>query len=539
MTMKHAIIHVENTEGIVDFARFLSESGWTIFSANKTEDLLKKEKIPVTREHALQESNTYINDTAELIQKIISSSCNENDPNYSQSNNITLICMNVLPMLHPTNLEKRLNTTSKPFNFYISTILRTAFLNYENILILTDPDDYKEAIIQLKTDSITPEFRVYLAAKALNLVSAFDGGLASSVLMKSEKNTNFMRYLTYPFELYSPLSYGTNKHQEAGLYTFLNKNGINTSIPKEVCDKIDFNTIADISFAWEQISMLSQNLKNQFSVKSTTCDGYNYVTQFTPFTGTVFTLIVKYKSILGAALETNVLDSFKNAYSYDTDKIKNTVLASSAVIDETAAQEIVKCDLSAVIAPGFTQDAKKILSSNENIILIPMTKIAALDFELELIGGGILFQTKDSTLFEHWDVKTKNRPHQNIIDEMAFGTILSMGSRSYSAVLLKNNAVVGISQACKTSERAVANAFSEAISYTNHYSFQNNDDNRIADVLVCDSSISLCDSVRELIDKGLTAIIHTGDRPNSQDLIDYCNDHNVSLIFTGMSHISF
>ena len=106
---------------------------------------------------------------------------------------------------------------------------------------------------------------------------------------------------------------------------------------------------------------------------------------------------------------------------YDTDKIKNTVLASSAVIDESAAQEIVKCDLSAVIAPGFTQDAKKILSSNENIILIPMTKIAALDFEIELIGGGILFQTKDSTLFEHWDVKTKNRPHQNIIDEMAFG----------------------------------------------------------------------------------------------------------------------
>ena len=61
---KRAIIHVENTEGVLEFARFLSGAGWTIISANKTEDLLHREKIPVSREQALVENNIYFTDTS-------------------------------------------------------------------------------------------------------------------------------------------------------------------------------------------------------------------------------------------------------------------------------------------------------------------------------------------------------------------------------------------------------------------------------------------------------------------------------------------
>ena len=57
---RQAIIHVENTEGVVDFAKFLSEFGWTILSANRTEELLKNAKIPVIKEHALVENNLYL-----------------------------------------------------------------------------------------------------------------------------------------------------------------------------------------------------------------------------------------------------------------------------------------------------------------------------------------------------------------------------------------------------------------------------------------------------------------------------------------------
>ena len=538
---KQAIFHVDNTEGVVDFAKFLSDMGWTIRSANRTEELLKKAKIPVEKETALSENNFYLNDTSNLIQRIMTSSFVEepNSPANQAGGNIGLICMNMYPTIHNINSEKKFKAITRPFNFFVSTILRNAFLNYENIMILCDPADYKEAMIQIRTDSIDKEFRIYLAAKALNLVSAFDGGIASSILMNNpaKLQKNFLNYLTYPFEKQYMLPKGANQHQNSCLYKFPGETGTIGSLQKQQGKDLSYNTISDISFAWEQICMLSQNLKNQFSVKSTNCDGYKFETQFTPLTGTVFTIVVKYKSILGASISSNTLNSFKNAYTYDIENVKRATLASSAVIDEAAAQEIAKGNFVAVVAPGFTQEAKDILSSVNKMELIQISRITTSDYEMELINGGLLFQTKDKVLFDHWDVKTKTRPGQVLADQMAFGTILSMGSRTFSAVLVKDNTVVGISQACKSSVRAVDVALSEALLHKNQ-----NPENmqlNLADVLVCDAPTPLCDSIKQLAELGLKAIIQPGGSQNDEEFINFCNDHLISMIFTNMPHISY
>ncbi len=539
--MKQAIFHVDNTEGVVDFAKFLSGMGWTILSANRTEELLRKSKIPVIKEPALAESNLYLHDTSGLIQRIMSSTFIDepNSPVNQSAGNIGIICMNVYPTLHNINSEKKFKAVTRPFNFFVSTILRNAFLNYENVMILCDPADYKEAMIQLRTDNISKEFRIYLAAKALNLVSAFDGGIASSILMNNPDDIqeSFLNYLTYPFEKQYTLSKGANQHQSSCLYRFPGGTGTVGSLQKQQGKELGYNTISDISFAWEQICMLSLNLKNQFSVKSTNCDGYKFETQFTPLTGTVFTIVVNYKSILGASISSSTLNSFKNSYTYDIENVKRAVLASSAVIDEAAAQEIVKGNFAAVVAPAFTQGAKDILSSVKKMELIQISRLTASDYEMELINGGLLFQSKDKVLFDHWDVKTKTRPGQVLADQMAFGTILSMGSRTYSAVLIKDNTVVGISQACKSSVRAVDAALSDALLHK-----EQNPENaqlNLADVLVCDTATPLCDSIRQLADLGLKAIIQPGGSQNDEEFINFCNDHLISMIFTNMPHISY
>ena len=107
---RQAIIHVENTEGVVDFAKFLSEFGWTILSANRTEELLKNAKIPVIKEHALVENNLYLNDTSDLIKRIMSSTFyTEPSERNPEKENIGLICMNVIPTIHSINSEKNSN----------------------------------------------------------------------------------------------------------------------------------------------------------------------------------------------------------------------------------------------------------------------------------------------------------------------------------------------------------------------------------------------------------------------------------------------
>ena len=550
---KRAVIHVENTENLVEFAEFLVSSGWTILTANKTEEILRKQKIPVTKENALSESNMFMADTSNLIRKIMMSKYHDEDEEFitrsdSEENNIYIVCMNVLPAIDTSIVSKQFDNHLCPSNFFVTSVLRNSFRNYENLLILTDPADYKEAMIQLRTNSISKDFRIYLAAKALNLISAFDAGLSASILQSPSYNEKFMNYLMMPFKRELQLRSGINAQQSAYLYKAPSEAGSVGNFLQTLGKDLSYALVNDISFAWGQINALFSLLRNQPTVKSTNSDGYEFTTQFTPLSGTVFSLAVKFGTILGASHATNVLDSFKSTYTYDSISTTDTVFACSAVINGEAAEEIVKGNFAAIVAPSFTPEAKQILSQNKKTKLVPSSKVTNIDLEGRYINGGLLVQTKDSTLFTQWKVKTKNRPSQLQTDEMVFGMLLVMGARSYSAVLLKNNAICGISQGCTSTKRAIDGVWVEALKYTERASGLPGDDFRLnydidksnlGEVLVCDAAIPFGDSTKLLIDSGVKAILQTGGTPSDDEFIDYCNEHGVVMVFTGMTHLSF
>ena len=123
---KRAVIHVENTENLVEFAEFLATEGWTILSANKTEEILRKQKIPVTKENALSESNIYMADTSKLIRRVMMTKFHEEDETYishpdDEENNIFIICMNLLPSINPSIVSKQFDNQLCPKNFFVST----------------------------------------------------------------------------------------------------------------------------------------------------------------------------------------------------------------------------------------------------------------------------------------------------------------------------------------------------------------------------------------------------------------------------------
>ena len=546
---KRAIIQVENTENLIDFASFLVSDGWTILSANKTEEILKNQKIPVVRENALSENNVFINDISSLTRKILMSKYNDEFISHSENdeNNIFLVCMNVLPIINPSINSKQYDNQLCPKNFFVSTVLRNAFRNYENLLILTDPADYKEAMIQLKTDSVTKEFRIYLAAKALNLVSAYDAGISSSILQSQPYNENFMNYLALPFKREFQLHCGINPQQTAYLYKSPSETGTVGKFLQYQGKDLPYTLISDVYYAWGKIDSLFSLLKTQTTVKSINSDGYEFTTQFTPLAGTVFTIAVKFNTILGAALSSSVLDSFKMTYTFDARTTKDTVFACSAVINAPAAAEIAKCNFAVVIAPSFTTEAKQILSANKRTKLIPSSRVNNINIEGMFINGGILLQTKDSVLFNQWKVKTKNRPSQIQSDEMVFGMFLVMGARSYSAVLLKQNMICGISQGCTSTESAIAGVFYESLKHAERANGIENaspsiddsiDTSFLGEVLVCDAEIPFCEPVKKLIDKGVKAILQTGGTPSDDDFINYCNERGVVMVFTGITHLS-
>lgn len=536
--IKNAIFHVENTENVLEFAEYLASAGWTILSANETEELLRKNKIPVVQEPALVENKPYRNDISQLVRRIVSARADDDNAfpytSVEKENSINLLCINFYPSLNKNVSSHQLKEAIQPFSYSISYLLRSAFVNYENVLLITDPADYKEAMIQLKTNNVTDEFRLYLAGKALNLISAFDAGVAATILQNPRVNVEFMNYLTHPYILQAKLKKGMNLQQNACVYKLPSDEGIFSGISKLYAEDLSYTMVSDVSMAWELISNLYNNLKNQFTVKSTNCDGYDFTTQFTPLTGTVFTVAVKYKKIIGAAVSTSVLDSFNKTYLYDSENIDDVTLASSAVIDEAAAQKLVQCKFSAIVAPGFTAEAQQILEANKSIHLIPTSKINNSPYIGQNINGGILLQKKDSVLFDHWNVKTKNRPSQFKIDEMALGVLLTMETPSYSAIVVTDNSIVGIAQGCLSMTQAMG-----SLLYETDLCARRNNRELICDVFISDAPIPFNDTTKKLLDLGITAIIQPGGASTDKEFIEYCDERGIVMVFTGMTHINY
>ncbi|MCR5252944.1 MAG: hypothetical protein K6C98_04425 [Treponema sp.] len=537
---KRALIHVDNTDNVVELAQYLASAGWTIISANKTEELLRKNHVPVTREMALSTDVAYAHDITKVITSIVSTRLDSENSlstiSEYQDNNIFLVCINISPFYY-TDPQK---ADVRYCDYRISSILRYAFYNHKNILVLTDPADYKEALIQLKTDNITDDFRTYIAQKALNLVAAYDSGIAGTFANKTNYKKSFPMYACYPLQLQSVLKHGTNPQQTAAFYKLPDDTGTTTFANCNYTD-IDYTIFKDVTLSWEILNNLHTSLKSQFTVDSTNADNYDFTTQFTPLAGTVFTFVVKFGNLMGASIATNIHDSYLKTHFYDTKNVKNEVLGCSAVIDHNAAKEIMEGSFSAIVAPDFTDEAKKIFAQNRNIKLVYSTRISQADFEARFVFGGFLIQQREKTLFNHWYIKTKTRPSQLKSDELAFGMLLALKTRSYSALLIKQNAIVGVAQACPSMEKALGEVHYFVRAYTllhNGNTDFNPNDNPIADVLVVDEKIHFGEEIIRLIDLGLSTIIETGGAPDDDEFIKYCDDHNVSLIFTGMSHIS-
>ncbi|MCF0241337.1 MAG: hypothetical protein HUK25_01795 [Treponema sp.] len=538
--IKKALLVCEDNTGIIDFAQFLIKSGWSIFSNGKTAELFKENNIPFKTESAFNLSSHPIHDCSALMQKILQTRIIDSTSPFENSddeNNFFIVCLNFDPIVAHFNPILKSGVPSSSLYSFTASLIRNCCTNYPNVLILTDPKDYKEALIEIRTEDIQPAFRTYLTGKALNLVSAYDAANAIAILKNNPFNTSsFLNYLTLPYKKKLELHHALNPQQEAVVYQLGGDEGSLSGFKKIQGKELTFKCSIDTSFAWDQVSALYDNLKNQTSVKSLTSEGYPYTTQFTPIKGTVFSVLVKYKKVVGAALDSNVLDSFKKTVSPDPDSNNKASLACSAVIDADSAREMLNYNLEGIIAPGFTEEAKDILSHIPETRLIIANLPASKSMGGTIIDGGVISFTPDKNLYEKWVIPTKNRPNQKQVDQIALGTLIASTASSYASVLIKDNSVVGVGAGFTSRSKSLENVCYEAKQV---FKSHPTDDNKIADVLVCDTSIGLTEAVIEMIERGVSAILQTGGNPQDQEFINYCDEHNVAMVFTGMTHYTY
>lgn len=532
---KRALISVFVKDGILELAQYLQDTDWEILSTGGTAAYLTKNGISVTDVSSVTGYPECLDGRVKTLHPAIHAGilAIRSEKNHMNTlaelgvQPIDLVCVNLYPFFDKVQAGLSFPETVEFIDIGGPTMIRAAAKNFQDVLVLTDPSDYAETLTGLRNGNVPYEFRRKLAGKVFNLTSAYDAAVSRFMLGSNNQEDNqLQKYYTMPLSKSMELRYGENAHQKAALYLSQDHKGAFGGMKQLQGKELSYNNIRDLDVAWKAVSAFNKFVKNAIPVENN--EGSK--TTFASSEGDVFSIALKHNTPCGASLGKDVLDSYKKTYSCDPVSIYGGIIGCSAIIDKDAAEEMSKCFLEVIVAPGFTEEALTIFKTKKNLRLIIAEIEATEAWDCMAVDGGLLVQNRDNKLFEKWDIVTNLSPTQDQIDEMAFGMTVAMFAKSNAIVVVKNRTAIGIG--CGQTNRiwAASQALQRAKEVTDAAG------ETPAEVLISDAFFPFADNVEEAAKYGIKAIIQPGGSIRDQESIDACNKLGIAMVFTGIRH---
>jgi phosphoribosylaminoimidazolecarboxamide formyltransferase/IMP cyclohydrolase len=182
-----------------------------------------------------------------------------------------------------------------------------------------------------------------------------------------------------------------------------------------------------------------------------------------------------------------------------------------------------------IIAPGYNNQALSSLKSKKNRIILLSKDISLPKYQFKSLLSGALVQERDSSMETEKEMKpmTLKLPTQNELVDLVFANIIVKHSKSNTIVLAKNRQLIasGVGQTSRV------DALKHAIEKAKGFGF----DLKGA-VMASDAFFPFPDCVEIASNAGITAVIQPGGSVKDQDSVNYCNDHGIAMVSTGIRH---
>lgn len=372
------------------------------------------------------------------------------------------------------------------------SLIRAAAKNFKDVVIVPSKAEYADflKILKTKNGETSLEDRKSFAKAAFEISSSYDTAIYSYF---SGDEPDTFKTTVNPRR---KLRYGENPHQAGYFYGNFNE------LFEQIHGKeISYNNLLDIEAA---VGLISEFTKTTFAV-------------------------LKHNNACGLAVREKLVDAWNDALAGDPVSAFGGVLITNREIDEETAKEINKIFFEVIIAPSYSSDALEVLKGKKNriILIIKDTELPKKQFRSLL--NGVLVQDKDLQSEFKKDMKlvTKQAPSDNQYDDLAFANILVKHSKSNSIVLAKNMQLIasGVGQTSRID--ALKHAIEKAKSFK--FDLQNA-------VMASDAFFPFADSVEIANKEGITAVIQPGGSIRDKDSINYCDENNMSMVFTGIRH---
>jgi phosphoribosylaminoimidazolecarboxamide formyltransferase/IMP cyclohydrolase len=227
-----------------------------------------------------------------------------------------------------------------------------------------------------------------------------------------------------------------------------------------------------------------------------------------------------------------ILDAYKNAYACDRTSAFGGIVGLNRTVNKDLAEELKKIFLEAIIAPGFDEDALKMLSEKKNLRLISIGGMAnkehcPIEFDIKRVCGGALVQTPDTESASELKTVTKRGPTEDELSDLIFAWTVCKHVKSNAIILAKDASTIGIGAGqmsrIDSTRISVMKAADAGIEVPGA-------------VLASDAFFPFSDNVALAARHGITAIIQPGGSIKDQEVIKAADDNDIAMVFTGIRH---
>lgn len=500
-TIQSALISVFSKDGLEPIVRKLHEQNVTLYSTGGTEDFIKNLGIPVVPVEDITSFPEILGGRVKTLHPkifggILNRQDNESDVQQMKEFDIPQIDL-VIVDLYPFEKTVASGASEQDIIEKIDiggiSLIRAGAKNFKDTVIVASVNEYS-LLLDLITEqngATTLENRRLFATKAFHVSSHYDGAIFNyfntdeTIYKESIDNGQILRY-------------GENPHQKGFFF------GDFDAMFKKVHGKeLSYNNLLDVDAA--------VNLINEFKT-----DGPTFA-------------ILKHNNACGLASRKTISEAYLAALACDPTSAFGGVLIANTKIDLATAQEINKLFCEVVIAPSYDDDAIAVLQEKKNRIILIQNEVELPTRQVRTCLNGLLIQDRNNITDtkEHLKTVTIKEPTASEIEDLIFASKICKNTKSNTIVFAKNGTLISSG----TGQTSRVDALIQAVDKAKAFGFD-----LTGASMASDAFFPFPDCVELAKKAGITAVIQPGGSIKDELSINYCNENNLAMVFTGTRH---
>lgn len=377
------------------------------------------------------------------------------------------------------------------------SLIRAAAKNFNDVVIVPSKGDYPTLLTLLRDQDghTSREDRRRLARRAFQLSSHYDTAIFRYFSRGDDAGAPAFKH---SIDTAQTLRYGENPHQGGVFFGRLEE-----MFSKLAGKELSYNNLVDVDAA------------------------VGIMAEFRDAGPTV--AILKHTNACGVATRSSLLEAWEAALAGDSISAFGGILIANRPVDLATAEAIDRIFYEVLLAPDFKEDALTLLQKKKNRILLRYHHLDAQPLSFKSLLNGVVEQHADLKTETAADLRTVTRrePTAEERDDLLFANKCVKHLKSNAIALVKDQQLIGMG--CGQTSRV--DALQQAIAKARHFGFD-----PAGAVMASDAFFPFPECVEIADEAGIRAVIQPGGSVKDQESIDYCDQHGMAMVMTGVRH---